>query len=167
MGISSSKCLGIILASAKETNWHTLSRTGGCTTSPPSPCHHHPIGVLESDFKLKRATLTHSVLILRPPSPQPPSIPSKKVMPLSAIFNYLRRAAGSEDGVRPGAYQANTNKLQLRFWEVVVNFWDLGFTAFGGPPVHFQILRQRFVDEDVGGRIPWIDEQTVSLVIFS
>lgn len=77
-------------------------------------------------------------------------------MPLSAIFNSFR-SAGDE---RPGAYQANTNKLLSRLREVVVNFWDLGFTAFGGPPVHFQILRNRFVDEN--GRIPWIDETTVS-----
>lgn len=83
-------------------------------------------------------------------------------MPLSAIFNSLRKAGGNGGGERPGAYQANTNKLMLRFWEVVVNFWDLGFTAFGGPPVHFQILRTRFVDEEASGRIPWIDEQAVS-----
>lgn len=77
-------------------------------------------------------------------------------MPLSAIFNFLR-SAGDE---RPGAYQANTSKLLPRLWEVAVNFWDLGFTSFGGPPVHFQILRSRFVDE--GRRVPWIDETTVS-----
>jgi chromate transport protein ChrA len=38
---------------------------------------------------------------------------------------------------------------------------DLGLTAFGGPPVHFQILYKRFV-EGSGGRTKWIDEQTVS-----
>jgi hypothetical protein len=37
----------------------------------------------------------------------------------------------------------------------------LGFTAFGGPPVHFQILHQRFV-EGKGGKERWVDEQTVS-----
>ncbi|KAI4629668.1 uncharacterized protein J4E87_002854 [Alternaria ethzedia] len=39
--------------------------------------------------------------------------------------------------------------------------WDLGFTAFGGPPVHFQILHRRFV-EGVGfqGGSKWLDEQT-------
>jgi chromate transport protein ChrA len=31
-------------------------------------------------------------------------------------------------------------------------------TAFGGPPVHFQILHRRFVDAP--GNKPWIDEQT-------
>lgn len=33
--------------------------------------------------------------------------------------------------------------------------WDLGFTSFGGPPVHFQIYHKRFVDG-----YKWIDEQT-------
>lgn len=85
-------------------------------------------------------------------------------MPLSAIFNSIRRAGDGRDArdAHPSAYQANTNKLLLRLREVVVNFWDLGFTAFGGPPVHFQILRTRFVDEEASGRVPWIDEQTVS-----
>ncbi|KAF6838353.1 transporter YwrB [Colletotrichum plurivorum] len=32
--------------------------------------------------------------------------------------------------------------------------WHLGFTAFGGPPVHFKILHDRFVK-----RLQWIDEQ--------
>ncbi|KAK4446692.1 chromate transporter-domain-containing protein [Podospora aff. communis PSN243] len=32
--------------------------------------------------------------------------------------------------------------------------WDLGFTAFGGPPVHFKIYYDRFVVKE-----KWIDEQ--------
>lgn len=41
--------------------------------------------------------------------------------------------------------------------------WDLGFTSFGGPPVHFQILHRRFVEGlGFGGGSKWIDEQTVS-----
>jgi len=44
-----------------------------------------------------------------------------------------------------------------------VRTWDLGFTAFGGPPVHFQILHRRFVEGiGFGGGSKWIDEQTVS-----
>lgn len=39
--------------------------------------------------------------------------------------------------------------------------WDLGFTAFGGPPVHFQILHRRFVDGKGHFGAKWIDEQTV------
>ena len=27
-------------------------------------------------------------------------------------------------------------------WEVIANNWYLGFIAFGGPPVHFQIVRK-------------------------
>lgn len=32
--------------------------------------------------------------------------------------------------------------------------WHLGFTAFGSPPVHFQIFHRKFVDKE-----KWIDEQ--------
>lgn len=42
--------------------------------------------------------------------------------------------------------------------------WDLGFTAFGGPPVHFQILHARFV-EGQGGKEKWVDEQTVRFIV--
>ena len=41
--------------------------------------------------------------------------------------------------------------------EVFLRTWDLGFISFGGPPVHFQIFHERFVQ-----RYKWIDEQTVS-----
>ena len=54
--------------------------------------------------------------------------------------------------------------LGLRLWEIVANYWDLGFTSFGGPAVHFQIFRKRFVDGE-NGRIPWIDDQTVSFCL--
>ncbi|KIM46358.1 hypothetical protein M413DRAFT_64243 [Hebeloma cylindrosporum] len=56
------------------------------------------------------------------------------------------------------AYQANTSKLTTRLLDVVLRTFDLGFTAFGGPPVHFQIFHRRFVDGH--GKTPWIDEQT-------
>ena len=43
-----------------------------------------------------------------------------------------------------------------------MRMWDLGFTAFGGPPVHFQILHRRFVEGlGFGGGSKWIDEQAV------
>lgn len=48
-----------------------------------------------------------------------------------------------------------------RLRDVVLRTWDLGFVAFGGPPVHFRIFHQRFV-EGLGGKEPWVDEQTVS-----
>ncbi|KAI8623731.1 chromate transporter-domain-containing protein [Xylariaceae sp. FL1651] len=38
---------------------------------------------------------------------------------------------------------------------VVKATWHLGFTAFGGPPVHFKILHDKFVD-----KLGWLDEQT-------
>jgi hypothetical protein len=50
--------------------------------------------------------------------------------------------------------------LLKRLVDVIPRTWDLGLTAFGGPPVHFQIFHQRFV-EGKGGP-PWVDEQTVS-----
>lgn len=50
---------------------------------------------------------------------------------------------------------------QHPLWDFFLRTFDLGFTAFGGPPVHFQILHQRFVDGN--GKTAWIDEQTVCL----
>jgi hypothetical protein len=52
--------------------------------------------------------------------------------------------------------------LSNRLLDVFLRTWDLGFTAFGGPPVHFQILHQRFVDGK-GGKEKWVDEQTVGI----
>ncbi|KAL2846411.1 chromate transporter-domain-containing protein [Aspergillus pseudoustus] len=45
--------------------------------------------------------------------------------------------------------------LGSRLLDVFLKTWDLGFTAFGGPPVHFQILHKRFVEKE-----KWVDEQT-------
>ncbi|KAJ6084673.1 chromate transporter-domain-containing protein [Penicillium sp. IBT 16267x] len=53
----------------------------------------------------------------------------------------------------------NENSLAYRMLDVFLRTWDLGFTAFGGPPVHFQILHGRFV-EGKGGKQKWVDEQT-------
>lgn len=65
--------------------------------------------------------------------------------------------------------EASTSKLTLCVAEVVSSTWDLGFTAFGGPPVHFQILYRRFVMKEdsaepgtaAPGKAGWVDEQTV------
>ncbi|KAH7104402.1 putative chromate ion transporter [Auriculariales sp. MPI-PUGE-AT-0066] len=46
--------------------------------------------------------------------------------------------------------------LMSRLREVFVHTWDLGLTSFGGPPVHFQIFHERFVQGD----LHWLDEQT-------
>lgn len=83
----------------------------------------------------------------------------KSTMPISSIIKALRAHARSQ---RDTSFQANTQKLQWRLVELFMRTWDLGFTAFGGPPVHFQILHRRFV-EGVGfsGGSKWIDEQTV------
>ncbi|KAK9323801.1 chromate transporter-domain-containing protein [Lipomyces orientalis] len=76
-------------------------------------------------------------------------------MPLLDIIQTLRENTRDQRN----AYQANNEKLVWRVGDVFARTWDLGFTAFGGPPVHFQILHQRFV-EGRGGKAPWIDEQT-------
>jgi hypothetical protein len=59
------------------------------------------------------------------------------------------------------SFQGNHKPLSNRLADVLIRTWDLGFTAFGGPPVHFQILHQRFV-EGRGGKQKWVDEHTVS-----
>ncbi|KHN95995.1 Chromate transporter [Metarhizium album ARSEF 1941] len=41
-----------------------------------------------------------------------------------------------------------------RAWEATRFNWYLGFSAFGGPPVHFKIFHDRFVS-----KLGWIDEQ--------
>ncbi|KAH7337746.1 chromate ion transporter [Rhizoctonia solani] len=43
-------------------------------------------------------------------------------------------------------------------WDMLLRTFDLGFTAFGGPPAHFQILHHRFVEGN--GKPQLIDEQT-------
>lgn len=78
-------------------------------------------------------------------------------MPLLDIY----RAVRDQTRDQRNSLRANNDKLGWRFMEVFARTWDLGFTAFGGPPVHFQILHRRFVD-GVGGKTKWIDEQTVS-----
>ena len=63
----------------------------------------------------------------------------------------------------------DTSPLLPRILAVFRRTWDLGLTAFGGPPVHFTILHQRFVQSSVSengssktasGAEPWLDEQT-------
>jgi hypothetical protein len=34
----------------------------------------------------------------------------------------------------------NTANLGERFWNTIRENWYLGFTSFGGPPVHFKIV---------------------------
>ncbi|KAJ4299817.1 hypothetical protein N0V90_005063 [Kalmusia sp. IMI 367209] len=51
----------------------------------------------------------------------------------------------------PAPFHANHASLAVRLADVFARTWDLGFTAFGGPPVHFQILHGRFVEGRGGG----------------
>ncbi|KAL2129042.1 hypothetical protein VTI74DRAFT_8299 [Chaetomium olivicolor] len=44
--------------------------------------------------------------------------------------------------------------LAPRLWNTVKETWYLGFTSFGGPPVHFKIFHDKFV-----AKLQWIDEQ--------
>lgn len=82
-------------------------------------------------------------------------------MAFSALIHTVFRQLRPDNGHGHSApnYQANTSKLTSRLLDVFLRTYDLGFTAFGGPPVHFQILHRRFVDSV--GKPAWIDEQTV------
>ncbi|KAM6534232.1 hypothetical protein FALCPG4_007164 [Fusarium falciforme] len=48
----------------------------------------------------------------------------------------------------------NTANLGGRFWNTIRENWYLGFTSFGGPPVHFKIFNDKFVT-----KLSWIDQQ--------
>ncbi|KAH9220305.1 chromate transporter-domain-containing protein [Leptodontidium sp. 2 PMI_412] len=50
--------------------------------------------------------------------------------------------------------QRNAPEIWEQTKDVFAKNWHLGFTAFGGPPVHFQIMHKKFVE-----RNNWIDEQ--------
>ncbi|KAF3909994.1 hypothetical protein ABW20_dc0110690 [Dactylellina cionopaga] len=52
-----------------------------------------------------------------------------------------------------GASQLKLN-ISDRWRDLIAANWHLGFTSFGGPPVHFQIFHDKFVD-----KLKWIDEQ--------
>jgi hypothetical protein len=84
----------------------------------------------------------------------------EQTMPLHSIISSLRRSRRDAPSL-----QANTETLRWRLLEIFMRMWDLGFTSFGGPPVHFQILHRRFV-EGVGvqGGSKWLDYQTVSSI---
>ena len=61
---------------------------------------------------------------------------------LSSLLHALQPTHAS----RPEPYTANTEPLVHRLVTVFLATFDLGFTAFGGPPVHFQIIHRRFVE---------------------
>jgi hypothetical protein len=73
--------------------------------------------------------------------------------PLKALRAFISCKRNEQDSTR-------LNKsLSTRLFEAFLRTWDLGFTAFGGPPVHFQIIYKRFVEGKGGSK--WVDEQTV------
>ncbi|RVD88929.1 uncharacterized protein DFL_003093 [Arthrobotrys flagrans] len=82
------------------------------------------------------------------------SVPDTLRRGLSALHDLRRRTRNQTT-----PFQANNKSLPNRLVDVFLRTWDLGFTSFGGPPVHFQILHQRFV-EGRGGKQKWVDEQT-------
>ncbi|EWC46799.1 hypothetical protein DRE_04044 [Drechslerella stenobrocha 248] len=56
---------------------------------------------------------------------------------------------------RPRSDRANLKSRVPEKWrDLVLANWHLGLTAFGGPPVHFQIFHTKFVD-----KLKWLDEQ--------
>lgn len=85
------------------------------------------------------------------------SIPRQLSRHLSRLRDLARQSPSDSTPL-----QGNHNSLPNRLADVFLRTWDLGFTAFGGPPVHFQILHQRFVDGK-GGKQKWVDEETVRL----
>lgn len=85
-------------------------------------------------------------------------LPSGLLQPLRRLRSlHVAARERANDGDGP---QVNRKSLPYRLADVYFRTWDLGFTAFGGPPVHFQILHQRFV-EGRGAKEKWVDEQTV------
>lgn len=38
-------------------------------------------------------------------------------------------------------WEGKVTKGLVQAWPVILNNWHLGMTAFGGPPVHFKIVR--------------------------
>ena len=86
--------------------------------------------------------------------------------PLAQCLSSLARLKHKWDSHRGLRQNEETEKpLSTRLLDVFLRTWDLGFTAFGGPPVHFQIIHSRFV-EGHGGKEKWVDEQTVRFSLY-
>lgn len=77
-------------------------------------------------------------------------------MPLAEVWSFVRNQQSRH---------APSEKLVDRLLEVIRKTWYLGFTAFGGPPVHFQIFHKKFVELNQDDDAAWIDEQTVSIIV--
>lgn len=61
------------------------------------------------------------------------------------------------------ACRPNQKNVLFRLADTLHRTWYLGFTSFGGPPVHYAIIHRKFVDKQPGSAA-WIDEQTVRSV---
>jgi hypothetical protein len=57
-------------------------------------------------------------------------------MSLSSLNNAVR----TDHRDQQTALQANQEKLGERLLDVFLRTWDLGFTGFTGPPIHFRII---------------------------
>lgn len=84
--------------------------------------------------------------------------------PFSQFFSSLLRLNSKWGSRRALENEGSENPLSSRLLDIFLRTWDLGFTAFGGPPVHFQILHSRFV-EGKSDKEKWVDEQTVRFSI--
>ncbi|EED22782.1 chromate ion transporter, putative [Talaromyces stipitatus ATCC 10500] len=74
---------------------------------------------------------------------------------LSALKSLIRRHRSRRSArIETGGKES----LLAHLVDVFLRTWDLGFTAFGGPPVHFGIFHRRFVEGSDGEK--WVDEQT-------
>ncbi|CAG8031829.1 unnamed protein product [Penicillium nalgiovense] len=79
--------------------------------------------------------------------------------PFSQALSSLARLNQKQESRVLSENEGPVKPLPSRLLDVFLRTWDLGFTAFGGPPVHFQILHSRFV-EGKGDKEKWVDEQT-------
>jgi hypothetical protein len=88
--------------------------------------------------------------------------------PFSQALSSLARLNEKRASRVSSENEGSVKPLPTRLLDVFLRTWDLGFTAFGGPPVHFQILHSRFV-EGKGDKEKWVDEQTVrfSLILMA
>ncbi|KAL3459347.1 chromate transporter-domain-containing protein [Aspergillus heterothallicus] len=77
------------------------------------------------------------------------------VASLRSLQRKLHSHAEASQNARASNTEDSPPSLASRLCDVFLKTWDLGFTSFGGPPVHFQILHKRFVEKE-----QWVDEQT-------
>lgn len=110
-------------------------------------------GIDRSKHQPRQSLLTRSVAGKNPCNMLLPSFISQYIHCIQSLSRKWSTHALSQQNDSP-------RSLSHRMNDVFLRTWDLGLTAFGGPPVHFQILHRRFV-EGKEGREQWVDEQTV------